>query len=419
MPTISLPYGLTSLDLFIPADMAVDVIEPPKTDPLEDPVRAVEAALQNPTGFLDLDRGQKARSAAIAINDKTRPVAHEVLLPPLLSYLQHGGIPAEEITFFIANGTHIQLEPDEFAAILPVDILHSYQVISHNSDDEQDLTHLGETTRGTPIWINRRFLASDLRVSVGNLEPHHFMGFSGGVKTAAIGLAGRTTINRNHAWLSHPMSKTAVYDENPMRQDLEEIGDKIGIHVVLNAIPTPKKQIAHILAGEPRAVMRAGVPLVQEICQVSVPRLYDLVIAAPGGHPKDINFYQAQKALTHAAMLTRTGGTVILVAACPEGVGSNGYAQWMVGMSSHSQVIERFHQDGFLVGPHKAFLVARDAGRVHVIVVSDMQPSVVESLLLAHAPSLQPAFQRALESNPSIDRIAVLPAGATTIPLAR
>jgi len=417
MPTISLPYGQSSLDLFVPDEIAVDVIEPSKTDPLMDPLHAAEIALRNLSGSLDPDRIVNARSAAIAINDKTRPVAHDILLPPLLDYLQRSGIRAEEITFFIANGTHIPMEPDEFPTILPPNILQTYPVISHNSDDEQDLRYLGETSRGTPIWVNRRFLASDLRISVGNLEPHHFMGYSGGVKTAAIGLAGRQTINRNHAWLSHPMSKTAIYDENPMRQDLEEIGDKIGIHIALNAIPTPKKQIAYILAGEPRALMREGIPLVRRVCQVQVGQLYDLVVAAPGGHPKDINFYQAQKALTHAAMLTKTGGTVILAAACPEGIGSAGYAQWMVGMSSHPQVIERFHQDGFRVGPHKAFLVARDAVRVHVLLVSGMTKPVVDSLLLAQAPSLQAAFQQALDTNPILDRIAILPAGTTTVPL--
>ena len=32
---------------------------------------------------------------------------------------------------------------------------------------------------------------------------------------------------------------------------------------------------------------------------------YDLVIASAGGHPKDINLYQAQKVMTHASLMTR------------------------------------------------------------------------------------------------------------------
>ena len=33
------------------------------------------------------------------------------------------------------------------------------------------------------------------------------------------------------------------------------------------------------------------------IFQIAVPAPLDLVIISPGGHPKDINLYQAQKAL--------------------------------------------------------------------------------------------------------------------------
>ncbi len=45
---------------------------------------------------------------------------------------------------------------------------------------------------------------------------------------------------------------------------------------------------------------------------------YDLIICSPGGHPRDINFYQAEKALSDAATIMRDGGTVIMIAACPE-----------------------------------------------------------------------------------------------------
>ena len=56
------------------------------------------------------------------------------------------------------------------------------------------------------------------------------MGFSGGVKTAAIGLAGRATIDANHAGLTHPHARTGEYSLNPLRQEIEEIGRKADVH---------------------------------------------------------------------------------------------------------------------------------------------------------------------------------------------
>ena len=205
----------------------------------------------------------------------------------------------------------------------------------------------GQTRLGTPVRVNRLFAQAELRLVVGNLEPHQFMGFSGGVKTAAIGLAGRETIDRNHALMLDPRSDLARYDDNPARQDVEEIGRMIGVHFALNNIINESKQIVHVLAGEPQAVMREGIPLVRQLYQVRVTAPYDLMIVSPGGHPKDINLYQAQKALGHAARVARPGGTMILVAACPEGSGSRGYEEWVTGMTSHQAVIERFKQKAF------------------------------------------------------------------------
>ena len=55
----------------------------------------------------------------------------------------------------------------------------------------------------------------------------------------------------------------------------------------------------------------------------------DLVIAGSGGFPKDINLYQAQKALLHAAIAVKQGGTIVLAAECREGVGSDRFTNTM------------------------------------------------------------------------------------------
>jgi lactate racemase len=107
-----------------------------------------------------------------------------------------------------------------------------------------------------------------LKIVVGNIEPHQFAGFSGGVKSAAIGLSGMETITHNHALMTHPDAQLGAYETNPPRQDIEEIGQRIGIHFAVNAILNQSKKIVHVLAGEPRAVMQAGIPLSRQVCQV-------------------------------------------------------------------------------------------------------------------------------------------------------
>ncbi len=440
MPVYSLPYGKTHLDVTLPDRWQVELMAPAEVPSAPEPAQAVAAALcaclswrsacpvarhrgqglqdrlAAPVGGVTLADFAGARSAAIAINDKTRPVPHQYLLPPLRA-LEDLGLSPQRITLLIATGTHPPMTAIEFSNVVPEAVLARYPVFSHNVDDRANLVELGTTTRGTPVWINRRFVETDLRIVVGNIEPHQFQGFSGGVKSAAIGLAGGETINYNHALITDERARLGRFDDNPARQDVEEIGRLIGVPFALNVILNRAREIVHVMAGEPVAVMRTGIPLARKVYEVPVSAPFDLVIASPGGHPKDINLYQAQKALAHAAMVTRNGGTVILVAACPEGTGSDSYERWMEGVISYEAVFERFRREGFRVGPHKAFQIARDIARTRVLLVSQMPPDLVRRLLLTPASNLDEALSLALDRLALGARIGVMPWANTTIPV--
>ncbi|NJL94889.1 MAG: nickel-dependent lactate racemase [Anaerolineae bacterium] len=386
MPIVHLPYGQTSLTIELPETLTLEHLSPHETAPAPDARQAVEQALAAPTGGVRrLEDFAGARSAAIAVNDKTRPVPHAELLPPLLARLEALGIPREGITLVIATGTHPVMPPEEYPWILPEAILRAYRIVCHDSQDDRALVHLGQTPHGTPVSINRHYWEADLHLAVGNVEPHQFMGFSGGVKSVAIGVAGKGTINHNHALMQDPGATLGSYQSNPARQDVEEIGRLMRVDFVVNAVLNGKKQIVEVFAGEPQAVMQAAIPRVRAVYQVPVSTPYDLMLVSPGGHPKDINVYQSQKGMAHAALVMRPGGTLILCASCPEGSGSQSYENWVNQVDSQAAVFERFAAEGFRVGPHKAFQIARDSARIRVFWVTDMPDSLTQKLLLENA----------------------------------
>ena len=299
---------------------------------------------------------------------------------------------------------------------MPAEIVERFRIISHDSEDNNQLIDLGTTKRGTPVLSNWAYVTSDLKIVVGNIEPHQFTGFSGGVKSAAIGLSGLATINANHALMTHPDALLGEYENNPARQDIEEIGAKIGVHLALNAILNQDRQIVQALAGDPLQVIQAGLAASRRISQVAVHQKYGLVISSPGGHPKDINVYQAQKGLAHAALITRPGGVVILCAACPEGSGSPHYEAWMAGKHTYDEIITRFQDEGFRIGPHKAFQIARDASRVRLLCCSSLAEGFARALLLNPVKDLQTAVNLAVADLQPGDRIGVLPHASSTIP---
>lgn len=414
-----IPYGRGKQHFELPPGRSVTVIAPADVVPVADPLAEVRRALAETVGGITLADFAGVKSAAVAINDKTRPVPHAALLPPLLHALEGLGLPPEAITLVIATGAHPPMAEEEFGRVVPPDILARYPVVCHDCDAQETLVYRGETPQGTPVWVNRSFAEAGLRIVVGNIEPHQFQGFSGGMKSAAIGLAGRETVNRNHARMSEPGAQLGQYDGNPARADVEAIGQLMGVHFALNVVLNRHKQIVHAVAGEPLAVMQAGIPLARSICQVPVDAAFDLVIAAPGGHPKDLNVYQSQKALAHATLIAKPGGVVILVAACGEGAGSRGYERWMreVVMPTPADVIARFKAEGFRVGPHKAFQIARDAAQVQVHLLSEMPPDFARLLLFEPVATLQEAVDTALAALPDDARIAIMTQANATVPV--
>ncbi len=416
---LRLPYGNRHINAQLPAGYAAEYVRPRAQPAADDPAAVARQAVYNPLGEVKPPRA--GQTVAIAINDKTRPVPHEHLLPPILNGLRHAGVRDQDVLFIIATGTHPRMTPEEYSNILPSEVLDAYRVVCHDAIDEKNLTRLGETARGTPVFINSDYMAADYRIVIGNIEPHQFQGYSGGVKSAAIGLAGLPTINHNHAMMRKAGARLGEYARNPARQDVEEIGRMIGIDFAVNAILNRDKEIVQASSGDPFAVLEAGIPAARALFQAPVAALFDLMIVSPGGHPKDINLYQAQKGMAHAALATREGGQMILCAACPEGSGNREYEDWMRDsrIRSHEDVFERFAREGFKVGRHKAFQVSRDASRIQTMLVSELDDDFVRMLLLEPAPDLQTAIDRALAGLPHSARIGVMPAANSTMPVLR
>lgn len=78
--------------------------------------------------------------------------------------------------------------------------------------------------------------------------------------------------------------------------------------------------------------------------------------------------------------------------------------------------MDAYRSEGFRIGPHKAYQLARDTERAQLLVCSDMSQELARRLLLDPADDLQTAVFSALEDLAPQERIAVLPHAASTIP---
>ncbi len=420
MEKIALKYDQTVLEFEI-LRKNTDIFYPKAVETRENPVEIVQNSLKSPLmgrKYLPISN-LDGKTIAIAINDQTRPLPHAHILPPLLEHLLANGAQKENITFYIAMGTHRKLTEAEIDTVLPRNLAKEYASMCHNCDDSGNLIYLGITKRQTPVYANRSYYQSDLKITVGNIEPHHFMGFSGGMKTAAIGLTGRETIQKNHSMLPDPNARMTLFKSNPMRMDVEEIGRMIGVHYSLNVILNDDKQITHAFWGDPYRVMEAGIPFSLGTCQLDVALAdcrYDLVIASTGGYPKDINLYQSQKALTNACLFSKKGGVIILAAGCRDGAGNVQFTDYIRGKQGWQGVLEDFPGRPFEIGPHKAYQLALQVREHVIILISRMHPDEVKNCMLIPARDMGEALEIAARHLPAGHRTAILPYATHSIP---
>src|SRR5262249_37573093 len=153
----------------------------------------------HPTGtppLAELARGRK--DACIVICDITRPVPNELILTPLLATLEASGIPRNKITILVATGLHRPNEGEELVEMVGARIAADYRIVNHRGQELSEHTHLGESPRGVPIWIDSRYVEADLKITTGLIEPHLMAGFSGGRKLICPGIAALQTVKVWH-----------------------------------------------------------------------------------------------------------------------------------------------------------------------------------------------------------------------------
>jgi nickel-dependent lactate racemase len=210
-----------------------------------------------------------------------------------------------------------------------------------------------------------------------------------------------------------------LFSSNPMRREVEEIGNMIGVDLALNVVIGTDKKILACFWGPPEEVVRKGISYIRDHIQLDlgdVLHQFDLVIASPGGYPKDINFYQSQKALTHACLFAKPGGKIILVAECRDGFGSDKFENFISSRSTPEEVIKDFESKDFEIGPHKAYQLAKQVMEHEIYLISSMGLEEVECLKLKYLANTHSAMNEVLSKSPNDAKIAVLPYATHTMP---
>ncbi len=326
---VKLEYDKTGVEIELPDHVRATVLESRFARALPDADAELDRAVRQPIGCPALEELARGRgSAAISVCDITRPAPNRQVLPHVTAALERGGIPRSEIRILIATGLHREATDAELEEILGPEMRSRYWVDSHRARNLDQHTDLGKTSGATHAYVDKRFVEADLHITLGFVEPHLMAGFSGGRKLISIGLAGEPTIKRLHSplYMRDPNAVEGSFPDNPLHRELIEIATKAGHDFMIDVALTRDRQIAAVFAGDPVEAHAAGVEFVRESTLASIEEPVDAVVTTSGGYPLDLTFYQAVKGVTAASHIVKDGGSILLIGACREGIGSDEFA---------------------------------------------------------------------------------------------
>jgi len=418
---IILDYGRTGMEVNLPDDRVVGPLAIRDAPPLPDPEGAIAAALARPIGsrpLADVARGRK--NACILVCDITRPVPNRLILPPLLRTLEQQGIPRGEILILIATGLHRPNEGAELDEMLGPDVVGRYRVENHHGKIRDEHDYLGETPSGVPVWLDRRYLRTDLKITTGLIEPHLMAGYSGGRKVICPGIAGLETVKVWHGpmFLEHPQADCGIVEGNPVHEENTRIALMAGCDFIVNVCLDGQRRVTWAGAGDMIKAWEAGVRFVEGVVKVPVSEPVDVVVTSCAGYPLDTTWYQAVKGLTGALPIVKRGGTIVMAASLSEGLGSAEFQRLMAENSDLNVFKQRIlGKDYFVMDQWQLEELAKVVERCRVKVVSHgLPPETLRRCYVEPVATVEQAVAECLAEYGPAARVAVIPKGPYVLP---
>lgn len=341
---VKLPYGNGEVEFDLDSDRLLELIRPAEITPAKDPALEVTNALASPIDGSTIEAlAPRGKSIAIAVDDNTRTTPTHLLLAGLLAKLKEAGARKDGIKLFIALGTHRPMTESEMKEKYGPEIVEEYEFINHGFDDASQLKYVGDMVGDVPVWINKGFLESDLRIVTGNIIPHFNAGWAAGAKILLPGLAGEETVGRMHVHSALTTPNGLGMEDNPTRKLVDAYGERAKIHLLINSVITRHKEIVKVYVGHFIKAHRRGIEHAKDVYSVPIKGVADITVSS--SYPADIEYWQGLKGLFSADLATKVGGGIVEATPCPEGV-SVMHPQWIEYLQYGTEELKEMYRTG-------------------------------------------------------------------------
>lgn len=422
---ISLKYGNQDFKFNLEESKIKEIISANSTEK-EEFDKIVKDALAEPIGSKKLSKKVNAgEKVTVVISDITRSWQQiDRFLPFIIGELEAGGVKLDDITILAATGSHRFHTESEIKTLLGEKYYGKLNFVDHDGSDKKQLKFLGETSFGTPVWINKLALSADRLILTGGIVFHDLAGFAGGRKSILPGIAAYESIMKNHSLSLAEKEGEGIkatvnnnhLKDNPVNLDMLEGAEMLDVDFIFNLIPDAEGGIAAAVAGDLVKAHQKGCEICRDLFGIQMEEKAELVFASCSGYPKDMNFYQASKSLVNAVRAVKRNGYLILLAECREGIGHPEVEDIIENYQNNFER-EKFLRRDFTISRYTGYLITKKIEDINLILVSELDKNILSNTEIRVVKTLKEALNIVQGEFDELPESYIMPAAANTLPI--
>jgi len=374
--------------------------------------KLISESLQNPIDSPDLQTFlQDKKNILIIVNDGSRNTPTQIVISAIYDQIKN-----KNFKFIVALGTHRQPTKIEFDRIFGKFYNEFIDRIFCHDSQNDEMTYLGITSRGTPVQINSEVTKADGVIVISSVEPHYFAGFTGGRKSFLPGVAAFESIEKNHALALSDEAKILKLEGNPVHEDMKEAAKMVTTETfcILTVLDT-NDRIFYAISGNIHSTLENASKKVIEVFAPDIKEKADIVIAI-NQPPLNKNLYQSQKGVENCKSILKENGIYILVSSCLEGIGNNAFYELMASCKSPDEVFQKVEKN-YKLGYHKAAKFVSFMQKNKLWIVSKIEDNILKDIFIKNFSSLQESVNEAIKLKGKDAKISIIQNAGITVPI--
>jgi nickel-dependent lactate racemase len=376
-------YGDRKIDLNIPDENLIGVVEPQDVQTLEEASSYVNMQLDlaDLDGFLE-----ESSRLLIVVNDGYRATPSHIVLSALRDRLSN----IDDVRLIVATGLHRKPTEKELSVILGPDFtIPDSSIYCSDAYDDSLFEVVGTRADGSEVRLHKLLNWADRILTVGSVEPHYFAGFTGGPKSFLPGLAHYQTIASNHNKAVSVDCRPCKIDGNPVSDSMKEAAtllDRSKIFAVQFVIDARAK-VVDVFVGDLWDAYAKAVNRSRSTYMVAIQSRATVVISV-NAPPLDRNLYQLQKSFENVKSVVADGGTIVVVSGCEEGVGNEEFYK-LAGNYASADDLLADQPSREKVGFHKLYRTALHRKTIDILVKTELDDATVRRVFLEPIDDIQ------------------------------